>query len=432
MRTFYAVIYCLAFVLAAPYWLIRGLINRRYLKTLKARFLGPGRVIPKSPDKPRVWIWTLSLGEVLSARELVRVLTENGCDVVVTATTLSGLSQARTTWPTLPIFPSPLDFELSTRRFLDFIEPDALLLVETDIWPGILLELERRQIPKYLVSARLSPRSFKNYKRISFFWSKVLNLFQAIAAQTSEDREKFIALGADPDKVGVAGNLKFDQPAVETGQEQKDAILQETGWPDGRWLVAGSVHMGEESLIMASFQEMRAKHENLRLLIAPRDRHKFGLTWRLIHEVFPHESARRSEPKPTDKDAVVFLLDTLGDLARFYALAEVALIGKSWPGSHEGGGHNPLEAAARGKAVLSGSRVSNFKWMYRALNQAGAAKIVEKAELTAALDQLLSQPGLTLEMGRKGMEFVSSHRGAVNETLKFVSSKGMPVLRPLD
>jgi 3-deoxy-D-manno-octulosonic-acid transferase len=428
MRTFYSVIYWLAFCLATPYWLIRGLLNRQYLKTLRSRFIGPGKVLPKLDKKPRIWIWALSLGEVLSARELVRVLLNRGHDVVITATTLSGLAQARTIWPTLPIFPSPLDFELSTRRFLDLVEPDTLILVETDIWPGILLQLQKRKIPKFLVSGRLSPRSFKNYQRISFFWSRVLRLFDLICAQTSEDRDKFIALGADPGQIGVTGNLKFDQPAVESDQEEKLAILNETGWPDGSWLVAGSTHMGEETLIMNSFLELWPKHKNLRLLIAPRDRHKFSLTWRLIHERFPHDSARRSQPQNSDSGARVFLLDTLGELERYYALAEVALIGKSWPGHHDGGGHNPLEAAARGKAIIAGPRISNFKWMYRALVNAGVAKLVEKQELTTALDKLLSQPGLAKEMGRKGLEFVASHRGAALDTIKFLSAGQDPNL----
>jgi 3-deoxy-D-manno-octulosonic-acid transferase len=418
MRTIYAIIYTIAFCLATPYWLIRGLFNQTYLKTLKSRFIGPGKVLPKLDKKPRIWVWALSLGEVLSARQLVKELTDSGHDVVITATTLSGLAQARSIWPTLSIFPSPLDFEISTRRFLDLVDPDRLILVETDIWPGILMGLKHRNIPKHLVSGRLSPRSFKNYKRISFFWSKVLQLFDSISAQTPEDREKFLALGADPDKVSVGGNLKFDQPPVTIGPEEKLDILKETGWPDGRWIVAGSTHMGEETMILGAFSDLLEKHKDLRLLIAPRDRHKFGLNWKIIHEAFPRDSARRSKPSPSDASARVFLLDTLGELERCYSLADVALIGKSWPGSHDGGGHNPLEAAARAKAVLSGPMVNNFKWMYHALVEAGAAKIINKTELTSVLENLLDSPGLAESMGLKGQKFVETHRGAAKETLK--------------
>ena len=420
MRTFYTIIYTTAFILAAPYWLIRGLINRAYLRTLKARFIGPGRVLPKLGGRPRIWVWALSLGEVLSARELVKKLREDGCDVVVTATTLTGLATAKNLWPTLTILPSPLDFQLSTRRFLDLVKPDALILVETDIWPGILLQMASRGLPKYLVSSRVSERSFKGYRRIRPFWSRVLRLFDRIAAQTAEDRDKLIALGADPERVGVTGNLKFDQPEAPMGPEEKRKILAESGWPDGRWIVAGSVHMGEESMIMKTFLELWPRHRDLRLLIAPRDRHKFSLNWRLVRDMFPHDCARRSAPSPSDSGARVFLLDTLGELEHYYCLAEVALIGKSWPGAHEGGGHNPLEPAARAKPVISGPKVNNFKWMYHALVAAGGCLIVEKEDLADTLDQLLSKPGQLEEMGRLGHDFVFSHRGAAMETLAYI------------
>jgi 3-deoxy-D-manno-octulosonic-acid transferase len=421
MQTFYSIVYTLAFILASPYWLIRGFFNREYLRTLRAKFIGPGKVLPKLDDRKRIWVWALSLGEVLSARELIRDLLNQGCEVVVTATTLSGLNSARTSWPTLAVYPSPLDFNTSIRRFLDLVSPDMLILVETDIWPGILLELKNRNIPKVLVSARLSPRSFKNYKRIGFFWKKIIRLFDRIASQTEEDRKKFMVLGIDPDKITVTGNLKFDQPPAPAGAQEKAAILQETGWPDGRWLVAGSTHMGEERLILNAFAQIALKIPSLKLLIAPRDRHRFSLTWRYILQSFPNLSAKRSQPQPSDAQARVFLLDTLGELERYYSLAEVALIGKSWPESHQTGGHNPLEASVRGKPVIAGPKIQNFKWIYQALVQAGGAKIIESAALATQLAQLLASPQTTLEMGLKAVDFVTSHRGSVKETLKFIN-----------
>jgi 3-deoxy-D-manno-octulosonic-acid transferase len=363
----------------------------------------------------------MSLGEVLSARELVKELEKTGAEVVVSATTLTGLKMAKQTWPKLLVLPSPLDFSLSIRRFLNFIEPDLLIQVETDIWPGILLEMKKRNLATALVSARISPRSFKNYSRIRFFWGKVLKQFDHIAAQTEEDKEKLIFLGADPKSLAVTGNLKFDQPISQSTTGGRTALLAETGWPDGRWLVAGSTHMGEETIIMEAFKKLLPKFQDLKLLIAPRDRHKFGLTWRQIKHFFPETSARRSCPSSSDQSAKVFLLDSLGELESFYDLAEIALIGKSWPGSHEGGGHNPLEAAVRGKPVMAGLSVHNFKWMYQALSAEGGALIVEKQELASVLEDLLSKPDKLREMGELGQKFVLNHRGSVQETIKFLN-----------
>jgi 3-deoxy-D-manno-octulosonic-acid transferase len=366
----------------------------------------------------------MSLGEVLSARELVKELEKDGCEVIVSATTLAGLAMAKSNWPNKIVLPSPLDFSLSTRRFLEQTQPDQLILVETDLWPGILMEARKRNVINSLVSARLSPRSYKNYQRVRFFWSRVLKYFDHVVAQTPEDQEKLLALGANPAAVSVGGNLKFDQAPPEGGPEAKEKILAEVGWPDGRYLVAGSFHSGEDSMILEAFKGLRPQFPDLKLVLAPRDRHKFSSTFRLAQEAFPKEAARRSRPAPADREAAVFVLDTLGELEKFYAIADLALIGKSWPGHHEGGGHNPLEAAVRRRAVLAGPRVHNFKWIYSALAEVGAAAIVEKKDLPEKLSELLRDPARLSQMGEAGQRFVAQHRGTVRATLDLVRPKG--------
>jgi 3-deoxy-D-manno-octulosonic-acid transferase len=363
----------------------------------------------------------MSLGEVLSARELVNELEKDGSEVIITATTSAGLAMARASWPTRLILPSPLDFPLSCRRFLDLTLPDRLILVETDLWPGILLEMKKRSLPASLVSARLSPRSFSNYRRIRFFWGRVLRLFDRIITQTPEDSQKFLELGARPSSLSVGGNLKFDQSPPARAAVKAD-LLEQTGWPEGRYLVAGSFHAGEDAMILSVFKNLLQEFPDLKLVLAPRDRHKFSMTYKQAQEIFPDQTARRSQPRPADRLCQVFILDTLGELENFYALAELALIGKSWPGHHEGGGHNPLEASVRAKPVLSGPRVHNFKWIYKALEAAGGAVIVEKKELYGRISELLKYPESLDRMGYRGQEFVRQHRGAVRQTLDLVMS----------
>ncbi|MDR1578421.1 MAG: hypothetical protein LBT86_09410 [Deltaproteobacteria bacterium] len=420
MRAFYTIIYALGFLLACPYWLIRGLFNRLYFKTLKQRFIGPGKLLPRLDGHPRIWVWAMSLGEVLSARELVRELEKDGHEVIISATTLAGLAMAKTNWPNHIVLPSPLDFALSVRRFLEHTQPDHLILVETDLWPGILLELKRRSLTASLVSARLSPRSFKNYHRVRFFWSKVLALFDHIVTQTQEDRDKYLALGARPATVAVGGNLKFDLATPGEGEKAKADLLADTGWPEGRYLVAGSFHAGEDVMILRIFRDLLPEFPDLRLILAPRDHHKFCQVYRLAQELFPQRAARRSAPSPEDRQAHVFILDTLGELENFYVLAEVALIGKSWPGHHESGGHNPLEASIRSRAVLAGPHVHNFKWIYQALTEAGGALLVEKNDLADQLKSLLGDPERLARMGKVGQQFVAQHRGAVRATLDLI------------
>jgi 3-deoxy-D-manno-octulosonic-acid transferase len=248
----------------------------------------------------------------------------------------------------------------------------------------------------------------------------VLANFDAIAVQSEEDLVKFKALGVDPSRLEVTGNLKFDVEPGTLLPEEKEAILQETGWPSGRYILAGSTHPGEETLILSIFKGLSEVHPDLKLVIAPRDAPKFEAVWQRIISSFPGLSGRRSAPESLDKEAKVFLLDSFGELSRFYSLAELAIIGKSFPGRHEGGGHNPLEAAIKGCPVISGPQVHNFKWMYKALVEAGGALITDSQKLPRLLAQLINNPEKLKEMGEKGRNFVLAHRGSVAKTLEFI------------
>jgi 3-deoxy-D-manno-octulosonic-acid transferase len=299
-------------------------------------------------------------------------------------------------------------------------DPDELILVETDIWPGILDSLKHHKIPSSLVSARLSPRSYRNYRRIRFFWKKVLNLFTHIAVQTEEDEDKFLQLGALESQLKVTGNLKFDQQVEELSPNIKETILKECNWPEGRYILAGSTHPSEEILILETFLEISKEIPDLKLVIAPRNRSRFGLTWRLIQDMVGDAAMRRTKSTEIHKNPSVFLLDTLGELDRFYSLCDIAIIGKSFPGPHEGGGHNPLEPASKAKPVLSGPRCHNFKWMYNALSECGAAEIVTKDTLGPRLKAILNDPELLKSMGEKGREFILTHQGSAKKTLAFI------------
>ncbi|MDL2260069.1 hypothetical protein LJB99_04275 [Deltaproteobacteria bacterium OttesenSCG-928-K17] len=423
MRIAYKIIYTLGFLLTWPFWLIRDAVHHKPY-TFMPRFIGPGRLLPKKPGRPRVWLWALSLGEVLAARKLVPMLEEAGAEVIISSTTAIGRETAARAWPARLVLASPLDFGLSTRRFVESVNPDLLVLVETDIWPGILFRLTRHNIPKALISARISPRSLKGYGYIKPFWGKVLRMFDLITAQSGEDRERLIALGASPDRTEVIGDLKFDREVNIGAPEARAAILEETGWPDGRWIVAGSTHAGEEDLIIDAFCKLKdknpEKYKDLRLLLAPRNKSDFEAVWNhLCERGLP--ACHRGEAKPSDKEQSIFLLDTLGELERFYELAEIALIGKSWAARHKGGGHNPLEPAAKGKPVLFGPLTHNYRWMTKALINAGGGLMVPDQEaLTAALEDILDTPGKAAEMGLKAADFVRAHQGGVEKTLNLL------------
>jgi 3-deoxy-D-manno-octulosonic-acid transferase len=415
----YKIAYTLGFLLTWPFWLLRDVVHHKPY-SFKARFLGPGRMLPKTPGRPRVWVWTLSLGEVLAARRLVPALEEAGAEVVISSTTAIGRDMAARAWPSRLILASPLDFGLSTRRFLEAVDPDLLVLVETDIWPGILFRMRQRGSPSALVSARISPRSFRGYGYIKVFWGRVLRLFDLITAQSESDRGRLVTLGADPGTTEVIGDLKFDREVKPSTPESRAAVLAETGWPEGRWIVAGSTHAGEENIILDTFTQLKeksAEYADLKLLLAPRNKSDFQAVWSLI-QARNLPAGHRGDPQASDGQKDIFLLDTLGELERFYDLAEIALVGKSWAGQHKGGGHNPLEPASKGKPVLFGPMTHNYRWMTKALTEAGGGRMIpDQPALLAALEELLDHPDQAREMGRRAADFVRSHQGGTRRTV---------------
>ncbi len=418
MRVLYKLIYALGFIVSWPYWLLRDLIHHKPY-SFKARFLGPGRMLPKQAGRPRVWLWALSMGEVLAAKNLIPALEKAGAEVIISSTTAIGREAAIQSFPGRLVLTSPLDFDLSARRFLDSLEPDLLVLIETDIWPGILFNLHSRGLPKALVSARISPRSLKGYSYIKAFWGRVLRLFDLITTQSAEDSQRLAELGAEPNSIHVTGDLKFDRPVREAGPEDKARLLAEAGWPQGRWIVAGSTHAGEEKLILDVFAALKEKPDSadLKLLLAPRNRSDFQAVAELI-EQRGLKVALRGTPQASDLQMDIFLLDTLGELERFYDLADIALVGKSWPGQHKGGGHNPLEPAAKGKPVIFGPLTHNYRWMSKALIASGGALMApDQTALLAALEELLDNPAQAEAMGRKAAAFVREHQGSAERVM---------------
>ncbi|MGL4208473.1 MAG: 3-deoxy-D-manno-octulosonic acid transferase [Candidatus Adiutrix sp.] len=419
MRFFYKIIYFLGFFITWPYWLLRDMFHRKPY-SFKARFLGPGRMIPKTSGRPRVWLWALSSGEVLAAKNLVLALEEMGAELIITSTTAIGREAASRTWPGRIILPSPMDFGLSTRRFIEALAPDLLLLIETDIWPGVLWQMQKKNLPVALISARISPKSLRLYGYIKFFWGPVLRLFSTITTQSDEDQKRLIKLGATSHTTVVTGDLKFDRETSYPTEIERHNILKKAAWPDGRWLVAGSTHAGEENILLDTWQELKPKYPDLKLLIAPRNKSDFEAVWQLIlKRGLP--AAHRNKPAPDDIHKDIFLLDTLGELDYFYTLAEIALVGKSWAGFHKGGGHNPLEPASKGKPVLFGPLTHNYRWVTKALLQCGGGLMVsDKKQLVTTLDNLLSNPEKARLMGEKAREFVRANQGTTAKTLEII------------
>jgi len=415
-------LYTLCFYLATPFLFLR-------LAWLGARHPGYRRAWPErlgyiqlaDRGRPRLWVHAVSVGEAQAAAVLVRALADRfpHIEVVMTTTTPTGAEcVARELGGEVPRFFLPFDLPVAMRRFLGRVLPVAVVIMETELWPNLLAECRRQGVPVLLANARLSPRSFRGYQRIRGVTRSLLGNVDRIAAQSSEDAERFVELGADPARVSDVGNIKFDAE-VPAGLLDQGASLRRAIGRDRPVWIAGSTHEGEEALVLRAHAFVKDRHRQALLVLAPRHPERFGRVYDLCQQ-YGFETGRRSRGEGCTATTEVLLLDTMGDLAAFYGASDVAFVGGSLLGI---GGHNPLEAARLAVPVVTGPHITNFEAIYGALIGAGAAWITEAPNVLAArVSELLSAPGVRRDAGERGRQVVLAHRGAVGRIVAILSA----------
>ncbi len=387
--------------------------------------------LPPSSQKA-LWIHAVSVGEVHAATPLAKGLKERfpGFRLVISTTTETGQEAARRRIPEADsLIYFPLDLPFSVAKAVRAVDPRLVVLMETEIWPNFLLHLRRRQIPLMIANCRISPRSYRGYRRLRPFMRRILSGVSLFSVQTEDDAERLRRLGAPVDRVRVTGNLKFDEAvhAVLSSPSRPEALRESLGFsPQSPLWVAGSIHPGEEEVILGAFSSLRDRHPGLSLVLAPRRLNHvpeieamlqgLGLGYRL-----------RSVSAPPGTPVLV--LDTLGELASLYGAATVAFVGGSlvpW------GGQNPLEPAARGVPVLFGSHMQNFReaaTLLKVLGEGGAPAALEVpgpladagSKLVEAVGRLLEDPGLARAMGEQGEKVVRAHAGALERNLELIA-----------
>jgi 3-deoxy-D-manno-octulosonic-acid transferase len=374
----------------------------------------------KTPGEKRIWIHALSVGEVRSSFPLVKALKENygQINLVFTASTRTGFETARQSFlkpgmvDQLGYF--PFDFGYSVRKISQLIRPDAVIIVETDIWPNFLFEMKKRRIPMVLINARLSKRSFKGYLRFQRFFSTVFSCFTEIMVQSPLDADRFQGLGIRPEKIQITGNLKFDQDVEDVADSFIPALREKFHiQAQTLVLVAGSTHEGEEDILLRVYQQLKPKYPDLMMILAPRDP-------RRGHALLPHISsmglcASLLSQAPSLPCEIV-LVDEMGILSRLYALCHAAYIGGSLVPE---GGHNPLEPAVFSKPVFFGPDMSDFLLISTLLKDHGGSKqIGSETELAHELDILLGNRDLQNRMGRLNYEVFSNYSGVVQKIVQ--------------
>jgi 3-deoxy-D-manno-octulosonic-acid transferase len=408
----YQALSALTLALAGPLLLL--LRGRHYLPTLAARF---GRRLPTTAPGA-LWIHAVSVGEVGAAETLAHALPAS-LPLVVSTVTPTGQARARHALgerAALGYLPFELGF--AVRRFFDAVRPRALVLVEGDYWPLVLREARRRGVPVAVVNGRVSDRSFRRLRPVRRIVRRLLlDPVACFGVQTALDRDRLVALGVEPRRVTVTGNLKFEAP-VPPPLPELEAWLQRLA--DGRpVLVAGSTMPGEERRVLEAFAVARGLTGAL-LVLAPRHPERFDEVWSEVRRRFPAavRRTRRDAPLAAGEQPEVALLDTLGELPALYPLTHAAFIGGTLV---RRGGHNPLEAARHGVPVVVGPSMENFREIAEAFDRAGAWARVRSARELGELWQrwLLDRVGAD-EVGARGRDLVEGNRGALARTLSLV------------
>jgi 3-deoxy-D-manno-octulosonic-acid transferase len=414
-------IYAAMLVVFAPVLFIRMVRSGKYREGLWEKFSGDAPV--RIGDRPCLWFHAVSVGEVLLLRPLVREMSRRrpSWDVVISTTTTTGLAVARRTFPDIITFYAPLDFSWATRRAMSHIRPTVLALVELELWPNLIRAAKRAGAKVAIINARLSVRSYRGYRQFRGPLGPTLRCIDVVAAQDDDYARRFIELGVPRDRVSVTGSVKYDGLESDRNNSRTKELRQELGLSlSDLVFVAGSTMEGEEAAALAAYRAARAQHPGLRLVLVPRHPERFDRVAAWLEENGETVARRSRGIRAIDGSArsspPVILIDTVGELAAVWGLADVAFVGGSLlPGR---GGQNMMEPAAYGASVLFGPHTSNFRETVEQLLARNAARRVSDArELSIRLQEDLDDPETAAARGAAGRSFVLAQHGASGRTL---------------
>lgn len=421
MYLLYSTVILIFFALVSPWFLYQAMRHSKYIGSLGQR-MGYLPVSFNMDAESSIWIHAVSVGEVLTARPVIRELRQQhpSLRIFLSTTTLAGQRLARRQVQDADaVFYFPFDLGVFVKRTMDLVRPRLFLMMETEIWPRLLRECRARGVKTAVVNGRLSQRSYPRYRLVRPFMRRVLGDIDRFCVQSEEAARRFVHLGADPSRVTVTGSLKFDSLEFTgggLGARAKQRVLRYFRLSQTRpVVVAGSTMKGEEAAVLSAFRRVRSAAPNTLLILAPRHPERFDEVEQACrHEGF--RTVRRSElPIDAEPRADIVLLDTIGELATVYQLGTVVFVGGSLVAT---GGHNILEPAVFGKPIVFGPHMENFAEIAEAFLTNGAGVQVGSAgELDQALTDLMTDPVRRARLGAAARALVEANRGAKDKTL---------------
>ena len=372
--------------------------------------------------QPLVWVHAVSVGEVVAAVPLVRALQQRwpDCRIHVTTMTPTGSERVRSLLgESVSHCYAPWDLPFAVDRLRQLLKPALLIIMETELWPNTIHQLAASGVPVLLANGRMSARSARGYQRFAALTRPMLAQLSAVAAQSGPDAERFIALGARPDRVVETGSIKLDVTLDDTLRQRAAALKQQWFEPRPRRIwVAASTHAGEETVILDALRQLdRQQTDGVLLVLVPRHPERFNRVVELC-EQRGFNTLRFSSGALPDAATEVVVGDTMGDLNLLYGLADLALVGGSLIPR---GGHNMLEPALWGLPIITGPSDFNFLHISRGLQEAGGLLQVRDARsLQAAVHNLLQNPGQAARMGSSALHYVEQSRGAMERLLSLL------------
>jgi 3-deoxy-D-manno-octulosonic-acid transferase len=426
MYFIYSLLLTLGFIILLPRFALDALRSGKYVTGLRQRLGNLPAIDAKG--KPVIWLHCVSVGEAQAAQSLVREISNRfpKLALVISTTTVTGQQVAGELFrdQAAAVFYFPIDWAWTIRRVLSKLQPAAILVMETELWPRMFREASKREIPVALLNGRISNKSFGRYKLVRPFIRRVLNDLTLAAMQTEQDAARIEQLGMVKNRISIAGNLKFDRPSTtsdfDLGAEIRDRFAFKHDRP---LIVAASTHDPEERFVIDAFRSVRQAHSGARLLIAPRHPERFDEVASLLSNSGFSSVRRSAAPLTEDVRADVVLLDSIGELRSVYPLAHMAFVGGSIA-PH--GGHSLIEPGAQGVCTVTGPHTQNFAAVTQALlDQDALIQLRETdepaAELARVFTELLSDEPRRRAIAQRAKAVCDRNRGATEHTIDLIS-----------
>jgi len=424
MYAIYSALLAFLLVLTLPYWLVQMIRHGKYRTGLRQRFGAVPPALAVRGEKRTIWVHAVSVGEVVASSAVIAALRQKfpSHRVLISTTTSTGQKLAAQRFGAENVFYFPLDFAFAIRPYLDALRPELVVVAETELWPNFLRLAKRSGAHIAVVNCRISNRSLPGYKRFRFWLPRLLEKTLAnvdlFLAQTEEDRRRLIEIGAAEAKIAVAGNLKFDVappplPAIVAGLRES---FRRFG--AGPVLVCGSTLDGEEGALLSAFRNILANRPKAVMILAPRHPERFaevaGLVEKLGFRIWRRSLWSDENGSGEPLAGGVFLVDSIGELAALYSLATVAFVGGSLAPR---GGHNILEPALHGVAIVTGNHYENFRDVVNYFASRNAVRIVGLADLPLVFMELIENRSERETLGRNALAALQSQRGATARTV---------------